>query len=186
MFRNGQLCIYELMDEDSAVRYWEGYAKIAFDAGQRSMYTTCTLKIPHSLIRHRPRLNATPMWRKENGVAGLEAQRMPDLSLPASAQGVESSATQSLDKERFTETKCSFSVTIRRDAWGVPVAIMGQWIVSRYRITKTELTRFSADHVIYFLGVLAFLPWHGLSKYAYSYQATVDRQDANGCIACYG
>jgi hypothetical protein len=33
MFRNGQLCVYELMDEDSAVRYWEGYGKIAFDAG---------------------------------------------------------------------------------------------------------------------------------------------------------
>jgi hypothetical protein len=33
MFRNGQLCVYELMDEASAVRYWEGYAKIAFDAG---------------------------------------------------------------------------------------------------------------------------------------------------------
>lgn len=34
MFRNGILCVYELMDEDSAVRYWEGYAKIAFDAGE--------------------------------------------------------------------------------------------------------------------------------------------------------
>lgn len=34
MFRNGQLCVYELMDEDSAVRYWEGYAKIAFDASE--------------------------------------------------------------------------------------------------------------------------------------------------------
>lgn len=34
MFRNGQLCVYELMDEDSAVRYWEGYGKIAFDAGK--------------------------------------------------------------------------------------------------------------------------------------------------------
>jgi hypothetical protein len=33
MFRNGQLCVYELMDEDSAVKYWEGYGKIAFDAG---------------------------------------------------------------------------------------------------------------------------------------------------------
>ena len=34
MFRSGILCVYELMDEDSAVRYWEGYAKIAFDAGE--------------------------------------------------------------------------------------------------------------------------------------------------------
>ena len=36
LFRNGLLCVYELMDEDSAVRYWEGYAKIAFDAGKMS------------------------------------------------------------------------------------------------------------------------------------------------------
>jgi hypothetical protein len=34
MFRNGQLCVYELMSEDSAVRYWEGYGKIAFDSGE--------------------------------------------------------------------------------------------------------------------------------------------------------
>jgi hypothetical protein len=33
-------------------------------------------------------------------------------------------------KETYREIKCCFSVTIRRDAWGVPVAIMGQWIVS--------------------------------------------------------
>lgn len=33
--------------------------------------------------------------------------------------------------EEYREMKCAFSVTIRRDAWGVPVAIMGQWIVSR-------------------------------------------------------
>lgn len=32
--------------------------------------------------------------------------------------------------EVYREIKCCFSVTIRRDAWGVPVAIMGQWIVS--------------------------------------------------------
>ena len=38
MFRNGQLCVYELMDEDSAVRYWEGYGKIAFDAGTSLSY----------------------------------------------------------------------------------------------------------------------------------------------------
>lgn len=33
LFRNGQLCVYELMDEDSAVRFWEGYGKVAFEKG---------------------------------------------------------------------------------------------------------------------------------------------------------
>lgn len=44
MFRNGQLCVYELMDEDSAVRYWEGYAKIAFDAGKSSQSFRMTIQ----------------------------------------------------------------------------------------------------------------------------------------------
>lgn len=35
-----------------------------------------------------------------------------------------------MSPEKYREIKCCFSVTIRRDAWGVPVAIMGQWIVS--------------------------------------------------------
>jgi PAS domain-containing protein len=34
LFRNGQLCVYELMDEDSAVRFWEGYGKVAFEKGK--------------------------------------------------------------------------------------------------------------------------------------------------------
>jgi len=34
LFRNGQLCVYELMDEDSAVRFWEGYGKVAFEKGE--------------------------------------------------------------------------------------------------------------------------------------------------------
>jgi hypothetical protein len=121
MFRNGQLCVYELMDEDSAVRYWEGYAKIAFDAGvwkclvsmcpcqpadprtgQRSLYTSCTLKIPSSLV-------------------------VPDLSLPGPLIPPVSGTTgfpvahdtasdHSAAVETFREIKCCFSVTIRRDA----------------------------------------------------------------------
>lgn len=40
LFRNGQLCVYELMDEDSAVRFWEGFGKVAFEKGAFfSMFT---------------------------------------------------------------------------------------------------------------------------------------------------
>lgn len=34
LFRNGQLCVYELMDEDSAVRFWEGFGKVASEKGE--------------------------------------------------------------------------------------------------------------------------------------------------------
>ena len=132
MFRNGQLCVYELMDEDSAVRYWEGYGKIAFDAGkyllplrrttanevgQRSIYTTTTLKIPQSLTKHS---------NPHHGHGHSQGHgRPPDSDMSDAGSGVLVQA-----QESYREIKCCFSVTIRRDAWGVPVAIMGQWIVS--------------------------------------------------------
>ncbi|EIW69338.1 hypothetical protein TREMEDRAFT_30910, partial [Tremella mesenterica DSM 1558] len=78
LFRNGLLCVYELMDEDSAVRFWEGYAKVGLDA-------------VHQLI---------------SGGPGSDSGWM----------------------EQYNIIKCCFSATIRRDAWGVPVAIMGQFI----------------------------------------------------------
>ncbi|CAG8462385.1 6755_t:CDS:2 [Funneliformis caledonium] len=46
MLREGRLCIYELMMEDSAVNYWEKYGNIAFDAGQKAVLTSCLLKGP--------------------------------------------------------------------------------------------------------------------------------------------
>lgn len=34
LFRSGQLCVYELMDEDSAVRFWENFGKVASEKGE--------------------------------------------------------------------------------------------------------------------------------------------------------
>ncbi|KAL1915560.1 uncharacterized protein VTP21DRAFT_6684 [Calcarisporiella thermophila] len=48
MLREGRLCIYELMAEESAVNYWEKYGNIAFDAGQKAVLTSCLLKSPDS------------------------------------------------------------------------------------------------------------------------------------------
>ncbi|OXG21591.1 transcriptional regulatory protein [Cryptococcus neoformans Tu401-1] len=134
MFRDGQLCVYELMDEDSAVRYWEGYAKIAFDPSQRAMSILCTLHIPLSLTRHRPRhlTNANPNNVSKSATSGPppQAPYTPDLALPQQNMfndGASSDAGTVIGEE-YREMKCAFSVTIRRDAWGVPVAIMGQWI----------------------------------------------------------
>ncbi|KAI8821704.1 uncharacterized protein EV422DRAFT_566784 [Fimicolochytrium jonesii] len=41
--RDGKVKLYELMDEDSAVNYWEKYGNIAFDAGQKAVLTSCVL-----------------------------------------------------------------------------------------------------------------------------------------------
>ncbi|KDN38564.1 hypothetical protein K437DRAFT_291790 [Tilletiaria anomala UBC 951] len=42
--REGRLCIYELMAEESAVNYWEKYGAVSFDPGQKAVLTTCVLK----------------------------------------------------------------------------------------------------------------------------------------------
>ncbi|KAG1053427.1 hypothetical protein G6F43_004496 [Rhizopus delemar] len=44
--REGRLCIYELMAEESAVNYWEKYGNIAFDPGQKAVLTSCLLRSP--------------------------------------------------------------------------------------------------------------------------------------------
>lgn len=43
LLRDGKLAIYELMNEDSTVNYWEKYGSIAFDQGQKTVLTSCTL-----------------------------------------------------------------------------------------------------------------------------------------------
>ncbi|WVQ71778.1 hypothetical protein IAR50_001319 [Cryptococcus sp. DSM 104548] len=138
MFRDGQLCVYELMDEDSAVRYWEGYAKIAFDPSQRSFSIPCNLHIPLSLTRHRPRhLSAVPQpTPSKSATSAPPSLIIPDLALPQQGMyGGSPGPSEGGDRvvnsgreEEFREMQCMFNVTIRRDAWGVPVAIMGQWI----------------------------------------------------------
>ncbi|KAF8336867.1 uncharacterized protein EI90DRAFT_3144589 [Cantharellus anzutake] len=42
--REGRLCIYELMTEESAVNYWEKYGHVAFDAAQKAVLTSCVLR----------------------------------------------------------------------------------------------------------------------------------------------
>ncbi|CAO3640181.1 unnamed protein product [Cunninghamella echinulata] len=44
--RDGRMCIYEIMAEESTVNYWEKYGNIAFDPRQKAVLTSC-------LIRHQ-------------------------------------------------------------------------------------------------------------------------------------
>ncbi len=40
------MAIHEIIVEDSLVSYWEKFGAIAFDASQKAMLTTCSLKSP--------------------------------------------------------------------------------------------------------------------------------------------
>ncbi|KAL1742007.1 hypothetical protein HDZ31DRAFT_44194 [Schizophyllum fasciatum] len=86
MMREGRLCIYELMAEESAK-----YGHVAFDSSQKAVLTSCVL-------RYKPNLN------------NLAAKDGHSAS----------------NEEGFVN--CCFSFTIRRDKWGIPSMIVGNFI----------------------------------------------------------
>jgi len=49
-FKEGRHAIYELLNEDSSVNYWEKYGNIAFDTGQKAVLTSCVLKKPDKTL----------------------------------------------------------------------------------------------------------------------------------------
>ncbi|KDR66474.1 hypothetical protein GALMADRAFT_259271 [Galerina marginata CBS 339.88] len=112
MMRDGRLCIYELMAEESAVNYWEKYGHVAFDSSQKAVLTSCVL-------RYKPVLNAggaSPIVSKAilagSSTGGLSVKREEESEQPM--------------EEGFIN--CCFSFTIRRDKWGIPSMIVGNFI----------------------------------------------------------
>jgi len=97
-FRDGRLCIYELMSENSAVNYWEKYGHVAFDSKQKAVLTSCVL-------RYKPDL--------------------PALQTPALAYA---NLTNPRADDEESAVNCCFSFTIRRDIWGIPSMIVGNFI----------------------------------------------------------
>ncbi|KAH9947760.1 hypothetical protein B0H21DRAFT_737083 [Amylocystis lapponica] len=97
MLRDGRLCIYELMAEDSAVNYWEKYGNVAFDSNQKAVLTSCVL-------RYKPLLPSSGSTTPGRG----RAKEAPP------------------DEEGFIS--CCFSFTIRRDPYGIPTLIVGNFI----------------------------------------------------------
>ncbi|KAH9985632.1 hypothetical protein BJV74DRAFT_553126 [Russula compacta] len=95
MLRDGRLCIYELMAEESAVNYWEKYGNVAFDSTQKAVLTSCVLRFK-------------PVVKQGSGAATPGHV----LSTP--------------NEEGFIN--CCFSFTIRRDTWGIPLMIVGNFI----------------------------------------------------------
>ncbi|KAK7063699.1 hypothetical protein R3P38DRAFT_2819826 [Favolaschia claudopus] len=103
--RDGRLCIYELMAEESAVNYWEKYGHVAFDSSQKAVLTSCVL-------RYKPTL---PSSKSLPNAASEVAKEAADQPPPAV-------------QEEGEFINCCFSFTIRRDKWGIPSMIVGNFI----------------------------------------------------------
>lgn len=109
MLQDGKLCIYELMAEESAVNYWEKYGHVAFDTGQKAVLTSCVL-------RYKPNLSLSL------GAGGSGASTNSNsYNYPGNKRGNPELAEQ-------TTINCCFSFTIRRDTWGIPSMIVGNFI----------------------------------------------------------
>ncbi|KAF7302902.1 hypothetical protein MKEN_01252500 [Mycena kentingensis (nom. inval.)] len=103
--RDGRLCIYELMAEESAVNYWEKYGHVAFDSAQKAVLTSCVL-------RYKPVLPSS-------------------TAAPNAASEVAKNTNANAVAEEPQEggfINCCFSFTIRRDKWGIPSMIVGNFI----------------------------------------------------------
>ncbi|KAH6901963.1 hypothetical protein BKA70DRAFT_1307888 [Coprinopsis sp. MPI-PUGE-AT-0042] len=136
MMREGRVCIYELMAEESAVNYWEKYGHVAFDSTQKAVLTSCVL-------RYKPRfdlddqtstLGASTITSGDHNASTTSSEAM-------TVDGQDSKDTEATEGSKEKETEkavtvpreekfinCCFSFTIRRDKWGIPSMIVGNFI----------------------------------------------------------
>jgi hypothetical protein len=108
------------MAEESAVNYWEvspcytsmllvltpcqKYGHVAFDSTQKAVLTSCVL-------RYKPVVNTNS---SNSAGSGIKEEPSDDMG-----------ATQPTEAGFIN---CCFSFTIRRDKWGIPSMIVGNFI----------------------------------------------------------
>ncbi|KAJ3041537.1 hypothetical protein HDV00_009012 [Rhizophlyctis rosea] len=116
--RNGVVCIYELMSEESAVNYWEKYGSIAFDADQKAVLTSCVLKYV-----------GEGEGDAGSSIGGGDAGSPGGSVVTGSPVGSrEGSPTGSGFRKRKGGLDCCFSFTIRRDRYNIPLLIAGNFL----------------------------------------------------------
>ncbi|KAJ9102365.1 hypothetical protein QFC21_002765 [Naganishia friedmannii] len=145
LLRGGKIGIYELMTEESMVQYYQAFGSIAFDSGRKSLHTACTLRIPEHLTRVSAS-STTPLLGPaaySSANTPLSSPKPSNLALPASlmmtrTESQPGSATPNQARvntavgadDVVRTVKCCFSFTIRRDSYGFPTAIVGNFIPS--------------------------------------------------------
>lgn len=143
--REGRCTIYELMEEESAVNYWEKYGAVSFDPGQKAVLTSCVLKTKaKASLGTKP---ATSLAAAANNSSSSSSSNSVEGSgLNSGVASVNASGTVTpkqskaegdigapLKQEKLKETDvhhipCCFSFTIRRDAWSIPCLIVGNFL----------------------------------------------------------
>lgn len=109
--RDGRLCIYELMAEESAVNYWEKYGSVSFDPSQKAVLTMCKLKTKNCALARA--MASAQVTETKEGESVQENQ--------AGERDTERNSVSTEDNTKHTPAciSCCFSFTIRRDKWNV-------------------------------------------------------------------
>jgi hypothetical protein len=128
-FKGSVLSIYELMSEASAVNYWEKYGGISFDVGQKAVLTSCVLKIVvPSDDGHDCGGRGHDGYGTGNGGTGYMGTNDKDASGDDDATDVKKRNDIEGGSVLHRELKCCFSFTIRRDPYGLPLIIAGNFL----------------------------------------------------------
>lgn len=129
MLRDGRLCIYELMAEESAVNYWQKFGQVAFDVEHKAVLTSCVLRYQPvvssqgHVVSHMQQQQPQPITP---ALFHTNAPETPRSGFPSLAPAAPIGMQQPQKEERFIHCCCSF--TIRRDDKGIPSMIVGNFI----------------------------------------------------------
>lgn len=140
--REGKMGIYELMEEESACNYWEKYGAVSFDPGQKAVLTSCVLIARQggmtggAFSRHpatsagRIEGSSASASGAQTGKAGSSTAGTRSGSADAAEQTNGGDIPQAEASAQVTTTKihCCFSFTIRRDAYGCPILVAGNFL----------------------------------------------------------
>ncbi|KAF1808564.1 hypothetical protein P152DRAFT_462427 [Eremomyces bilateralis CBS 781.70] len=107
--RDGKIAIHEIFVENSLVSYWEKFGAIAFDASQKAILTSCSLKNPGSGTGTTGNTGSTQNMGS-TALAQLHGETVPDAGSGTS------------------EIRCCFSFTIKRDPHNIPALIVGNFL----------------------------------------------------------
>ncbi|WFC96005.1 Transcription factor [Malassezia brasiliensis] len=118
--REGRLCIYELMAEESAVNYWEKYGSVSFDPSQKAVLTMCKLRTRNASVAHADAAASSAPTAPSASGDNKDAAAAGDPAANArSAEGDAPEAAAPAAKDAAPCITCCFSFTIRRDKWNV-------------------------------------------------------------------
>ncbi|CAO1638175.1 unnamed protein product [Sympodiomycopsis kandeliae] len=119
--REGRVAIYEFMQEESACNYWEKYGAVSFDTGQKAVLTSCIL-VPKQINNNNNNFHGAATQTNNSNSVMTSGNVTPK---GGNNKEMMSPPPPSLEQKTI---HCCFSFTIRRDSFGCPTAIVGNFL----------------------------------------------------------